>query len=724
MGKKGRPNKSLPPLGLPSWENVVTALTSTLLILTPFVFDPWLVLPESMDRYYIPKDTFALTLVLFLVTAYLVRTVYGLRFSSLQRGALSTVNRRLSAWLSRDRALVVWESSLVLFGSLGIISTLISTAPHLSRAVLPPLLLAILFYFVLTRSLGRERLRTLLEVQLCVSAVVGFHCLLQYFGQEPLAWFVEGTSPVTRGYRATSYIGQTMHVGAYLAYSIPVGLALAWEQSATRGKAWPELCRRVVRNLAVCFAFFGLLVTGNRGGTIGLFLGLAVLGIFILRCSERPGWRDLSISLILIVGMGICLELIERKFCEECATSPAEQSTTYSPQISPAAKDQKPEIKTDLTKQETTDKEPERVKPHEAVIKPGWLAWISDVALQFPVYQRFRSTWENVRQANWYAEGGGGVLGTRPEYWGIALVMVKDRPVWGMGLGSFSRFLPEYKIRLRTEPDRTTEVLMRAHNEFLQVWAEMGTLAFLIVLMGVSALFSLGIKGTAGLEACPEDNRRACGLIGSLVVVLFTALVGFIFHASSTSFPAIVLAAALVQMAEKVHGLRFTDNRQLTTVNRKLRLGASLLILFLSFLVFQQITAPFRALQQENRGDVLLLALGRVQNQEQRGLVLQAAERSFQQALAIYPYSVTAYYGLGFVALFRQDFPAAIAIFKESLTLQPTAEAYVNLGGAYLGAGKYEKAREMLEASLYIKSTGAARSFLTRLAQIQEKSGE
>jgi tetratricopeptide (TPR) repeat protein len=103
---------------------------------------------------------------------------------------------------------------------------------------------------------------------------------------------------------------------------------------------------------------------------------------------------------------------------------------------------------------------------------------------------------------------------------------------------------------------------------------------------------------------------------------------------------------------------------------------------------------------------------------------LQAAEGAFQQALEIYPYSVTAYYGLGFVALFRQDFPTAIAIFKESLALQPTAEAYVNLGGAYLGAGEYEKAREMLEASLYIKSTGAARSFLTRLAQIQGESGE
>ncbi len=71
----------------------------------------------------------------------------------------------------------------------------------------------------------------------------------------------------------------------------------------------------------------------------------------------------------------------------------------------------------------------------------------------------------------------------RLKAWGIAQEMIAERPLFGVGFSGFER---EYA---RFDPDEVTTTARRpgevhvAHNSYLQIWAECGTLAFMLYLI-------------------------------------------------------------------------------------------------------------------------------------------------------------------------------------------------------------------------------------------------
>ncbi|MCK4905681.1 O-antigen ligase family protein [bacterium] len=63
----------------------------------------------------------------------------------------------------------------------------------------------------------------------------------------------------------------------------------------------------------------------------------------------------------------------------------------------------------------------------------------------------------------------------RVEYWRAGLEMLKEKPLVGFGLGSFGRIYAKYKLP-------KAEETQMAHNDFLQIWTELGAVGFLIFL--------------------------------------------------------------------------------------------------------------------------------------------------------------------------------------------------------------------------------------------------
>src|SRR5262249_38015588 len=73
------------------------------------------------------------------------------------------------------------------------------------------------------------------------------------------------------------------------------------------------------------------------------------------------------------------------------------------------------------------------------------------------------------------------------------------------------------------------------------------------------------------------------------------------------------------------------------------------------------------------------------------------AERLFTKAVALQPTSVPAQYGLGRVALAKQDYAHAVAALEKALSLDPQATViHYPLGMAYRGAGDQAKAQAHL----------------------------
>lgn len=69
--------------------------------------------------------------------------------------------------------------------------------------------------------------------------------------------------------------------------------------------------------------------------------------------------------------------------------------------------------------------------------------------------------------------------------WSTALRMIGDNPLLGVGLRNFQPRFPEYSV-IPLGPSSQTYV---AHNSYLQIWAESGSLAFLVYLLLLASVF-------------------------------------------------------------------------------------------------------------------------------------------------------------------------------------------------------------------------------------------
>lgn len=69
--------------------------------------------------------------------------------------------------------------------------------------------------------------------------------------------------------------------------------------------------------------------------------------------------------------------------------------------------------------------------------------------------------------------------------WATAMRMVGDNPLLGVGLRNFQPRYKEYSV-VPLPPDGTTYV---AHNSYLQIWAESGSIAFVVYLLLLASVF-------------------------------------------------------------------------------------------------------------------------------------------------------------------------------------------------------------------------------------------
>ncbi|MCU0864213.1 MAG: putative O-glycosylation ligase, exosortase A system-associated [Planctomycetes bacterium] len=69
--------------------------------------------------------------------------------------------------------------------------------------------------------------------------------------------------------------------------------------------------------------------------------------------------------------------------------------------------------------------------------------------------------------------------------WATALQMIKDNPLWGVGMRNFKPRYQEYSVVPITDPNHSYV----AHNSYLQIWAESGSFAFITYLLLLAAVF-------------------------------------------------------------------------------------------------------------------------------------------------------------------------------------------------------------------------------------------
>lgn len=111
----------------------------------------------------------------------------------------------------------------------------------------------------------------------------------------------------------------------------------------------------------------------------------------------------------------------------------------------------------------------------------------------------------------------------RMQVWKSTAEMIKDRPVAGTGIGTFSFYYPQYR-----SPDAVDTVYL-AHNDPLQFWAELGVLGPLLFYVFVIAAALRSFHAFARLkdEAAQPDRIVLVSIFSALVAMVVQSHVSF-----------------------------------------------------------------------------------------------------------------------------------------------------------------------------------------------------
>ena len=134
-------------------------------------------------------------------------------------------------------------------------------------------------------------------------------------------------------------------------------------------------------------------------------------------------------------------------------------------------------------------------------------------------------------------------INTRLLIWGATLDMIKDKPLFGSGIGTFKMNYLDYQANyLKENPYyiKYSGKAAEAHNEYLQIWAELGIIGLGIFLSIIFIFYNIAIKYFKN----EESNRNKIivfGLLLGITIFLIHNLFTFPLHVPVLGFTFFIL---------------------------------------------------------------------------------------------------------------------------------------------------------------------------------------
>jgi O-antigen ligase len=138
---------------------------------------------------------------------------------------------------------------------------------------------------------------------------------------------------------------------------------------------------------------------------------------------------------------------------------------------------------------------------------------------------------------------------SRFSMWKSALSMLRDHPLFGIGLGNFGYFSYRYAFPVEGAWAKYARVARYAHNELLHLGAEMGIPGILFFLIAIFVVFKQGLKNKTFARIDHDDCRAYANygdekaLLIGIVTLLSHSIVDFIFHIPALVFMLLILIA-------------------------------------------------------------------------------------------------------------------------------------------------------------------------------------
>lgn len=281
--------------------------------------------------------------------------------------------------------------------------------------------------------------------------------------------------------------------------------------------------------------------------------------------------------------------------------------------------------------------------------------------------------------------------------WKFTWMMIKDHPILGSGIGTFKYNDLRYQAKFFEQGDNRSiypyGLAEYAHNEYLQLWAELGTIGLAIFLWLIIAYFNYGIRYLKR-EKDVQKQGIMIGMMGAVVVFLMDSIFWFPLHLSTNvSLLWLFIGLTMVMGIEKK-----AESASKSKRNNIYKFKPVLYIVIILLTAFLCITVArsFVACTYWYNGD------REVYNQN-----YGKAIKMYESGLKWDPYLGVLYYNLGSFFMSPNLYDTALTNFEKSAKYFDYRSLPQNLATIYLAKGELDKAiNEFKRAISYQRGEG------------------
>lgn len=288
--------------------------------------------------------------------------------------------------------------------------------------------------------------------------------------------------------------------------------------------------------------------------------------------------------------------------------------------------------------------------------------------------------------------------------WKVTGLMIKDKPFLGGGIGSFKINYLDYQagfLKEHPEYNQYWTNAKEAHNEYLQIGAEIGLFGLGIVLLLILKLYILFI---IFLKKETDSKRKLIcwGLLLGVTSFLIHSLFTFPLHVpalGSAFFIILGLGAAYIKNFDlskeknKEREKNYLMNGEKKSVNSsRLPLLYTILVLLIMLILINDIVVrPYLAEVYAYQGEKYF---------EDDNNIESALK--YTSAHKLDPFNGRALFNLGVNYYILMIYGDAEKIFKESKKYYNNKDIYGNLGLCYMKMGDYQRAEEEFKYAIYL----------------------
>ena len=297
-------------------------------------------------------------------------------------------------------------------------------------------------------------------------------------------------------------------------------------------------------------------------------------------------------------------------------------------------------------------------------------------------------------------------LKRREATWKFTIMMIKDHPLLGSGIGTFKYNSLAYQAKFFDQENNRSlypyGVADKAHNEYLQLWTELGIVGLGIFIWFIFNYFNYAIK----LLKKTKDNYYQgiiIGLMGAVAAVLVDGLFGFPLHLSATLvlfwlFVGLIISIKYSEQETKIEEVKKAGpkprSNKIQSNIYKFKSLLYLSIILLSLFLCVMVARPFISQLYEFYGV-----------EYAKKADYNTAIKNFHEAVKWNPYFGMVYYNLGQILSQKGIYGVSLEYFEKAGKYIDHPDLPARLAYLYIKKGQVDKAIVKLKQAISYQRT-------------------